>query len=91
MDPIVECYSGHTYAQEPRAFVWHGLRHVVQAVERAWRAPRGSHFLVRTGEGDFFELVYDEVDDVWRVRERLTTAMSLAESSNQNTFKEDQR
>ena len=25
-DLQVECYSGHTYAQEPRAFVWQGRR-----------------------------------------------------------------
>jgi len=86
MEPIVECYSGHTYAQEPRAFVWHGQRHVVQAVERTWRAPEGPHFLVRTKDGDFFELAYDEAEDEWSVSEHLTTAMSRAASSNQNTF-----
>ncbi len=89
MELIVECYSGHTYAQEPRAFVWHGQRHVVQAVERAWRAPEGSHFLVRTERGGLFELAYDEAEHVWSARERLTTAVSRG--SNQNSFKEDQR
>jgi hypothetical protein len=91
MGLIVECYSGHTYAQEPRAFVWHGQRHVVQAVKRAWRAPQGLHFLVRTEEGGFFELAYDEVEDVWSARERLATAMPHVEGSNRNPFKEDQR
>jgi len=81
MELIVECYSGHTYAQEPRAFVWHGQRHVVQAVERAWLAPEGPHFLVRTERGGFFELAYDEAEDVWNV----------TSNSHQNTFKEDQR
>ncbi|MGA9349215.1 MAG: hypothetical protein WBW48_10485 [Anaerolineae bacterium] len=91
MELMVECYSGHTYAQEPRAFAWHGERHVVQAVERAWRAPKGPHFLVRTEGGSFFELAYDETEDVWSVRECLTTATSRAKNSNQTTFKEDQR
>jgi hypothetical protein len=68
MEPIVECYSGHTYAQEPRAFVWHGQRQVVQAVERAWRTPSGPHFLVRAEEGDSFELAYCEAEDVWSVQ-----------------------
>jgi hypothetical protein len=68
MDLIVECYSGHTYAQEPRAFVWHGQRQVVQAVEMAWRTPEGTHFLVRTEESNSFELVYDEAEDVWSIR-----------------------
>ena len=81
MKLTVECYSGHTYAQEPRAFVWRGQRHVVQAVERAWRGPEGPHFLVRTEEGGSFELAYDEAEDMW----------SATSSSNKNTFKEDQR
>jgi hypothetical protein len=82
MELIVECYSGHTYAQEPRAFTWHGQRHVVQTVKRAWRAPAGLHFLVRTERGGFVELVYDEAEDVW----------SVLSSSDQNTlFKEGQR
>ena len=104
---IVECYSGHTYAQEPRAFVWHGERHVVQAVEWAWRTPEGLHFLVRVEERGTYELAYDEAEDVWSVRERLTTAMSRADTSTefilsgveglstsipkQNPLKEDQR
>ena len=81
MELMVECYSGHTYAQEPRAFVWHGQRHVIQAVERAWRAPEGLHFLVRTEEGRFFELAYDEAEDVWSVQ-----AVQI-----KTHFKEDQR
>lgn len=70
MELIVECYSGYTYAQEPRAFVWQGERYVVQAVERAWRTPEGPHFLVRTKEGDFFELAYEEAEDVWEAKKR---------------------
>jgi hypothetical protein len=88
---MVECYSGHTYAQEPRAFTWHGEHRVVQAVERAWRVPEGPHFLVRTREGDFFELTYDEVEHTWSARERLATAVPHVEGSNQNPSKEDQR
>ena len=65
MELIVECYSGHTYAQEPRAFTWRGRRYVVEAVERAWRTPEGPHFLVRTEDGGLYELAYDEVKDEW--------------------------
>ena len=86
MELIVECYSGHTYAQEPRAFVWHGERHVVQAVARTWRAREGPHFLVRTEEGDSFELAYNEPEHMWSVRKRLITAMLRIEGSNQNPF-----
>ena len=69
MELTVECYSGYTYAQEPRAFTWRGRRYVVQAVERAWRTPEGPHFLVRTEEGVFFELGYDEAKDEWHLKE----------------------
>jgi hypothetical protein len=65
MELIVECYSGHTYAQEPRAFVWQGRRHVVQKVERAWRTPEGPHFRVVTDDGDHYELAYKEQADTW--------------------------
>ncbi len=65
MEIIVECYSGHTYAQEPRAFVWQGRRHVVQKVERVWRTPEGPHFRVITVDEDSFELAYNEQADTW--------------------------
>ena len=70
MELIVECYSGHTYAQEPRAFVWQGRRHVVQKVERAWRTPEGPHFRVITDveDGEWrmeCELAYNEQADTW--------------------------
>ena len=61
----VTCYSGHSYAQEPRAFVWRGDRHVVAAVERTWRTPSGPHFLVRAEDGVRCELAYDERADAW--------------------------
>ncbi len=86
MDLTVECYSGHTYAQQPRAFTWHGQRHIVQTVERAWRAVRGPHFLVRTEEGGFVELAYDEAEDVWSARERSPQSRLVSKKS-----KEDQR
>lgn len=70
MELVVECYSGHTYAQEPRAFIWHGERHVVQAVERSWRAPDGPRFLVRTEDGRAYELAYDEGKSEWSVCQR---------------------
>jgi hypothetical protein len=42
----VECYSGHTYAQEPRAFEWEGLRYNVERVVKRWRTPAGPCFRV---------------------------------------------
>lgn len=67
-EPVrVECYSGHSYAQEPRAFTWQGERRAVAAVERAWRTPAGPHFRVRTEDGARFELAYDERADEWEL------------------------
>ncbi len=67
-EPVrVECYSGHSYAQEPRVFTWRGERHLVAAVERAWRTPSGPHFRVRTQDGARFELAYDEQTDEWEL------------------------
>lgn len=64
----VECYSGHTYAQEPRVIVWKGHRCLVAQVEQRWRRPEGPAFLVRTEPGDVFELHYHDLEDHWSVR-----------------------
>jgi len=64
----VEVYSGHTYAERPRAFTHGGRRHEVATVERAWRAPGERGFRVRTTTGERWELTYNEVQDRWFVR-----------------------
>lgn len=64
----VECYSGHTYAQEPRAVVWRGRRCPVSHVVQRWRGPQGPVFCVQTEAGDRFELQYDEQVDRWTLR-----------------------
>lgn len=61
----VECYSGHTYAQEPRAFLWEGRRYLVVGVEARWRTPDGPAFRVRVESGKRFELHYQEGADTW--------------------------
>jgi hypothetical protein len=42
----VECYSGYTYAQEPRAFDWQGQRYQVRHIAKRWRIPAGPAFRV---------------------------------------------
>jgi hypothetical protein len=65
---LVECYSGHTFAQEPRAVVTaRGLRCPVVEVEQRWRTPEGPSFRVRTEAGDRLELHYSELEDRWSV------------------------
>lgn len=66
--PLVECYSGHTYAQEPRALVWEGRRYPVAEVEARWRTPTGPAFQLRTASGERFEADYSELEDRWTVR-----------------------
>jgi hypothetical protein len=61
----VECYSGYTYAQEPRALVWKGARLLISAVERSWRTPSGRAFRVLTADGRRLWLSYDEATDSW--------------------------
>jgi hypothetical protein len=64
----VECYSGHTYAQEPRAVVWQGRRFPVVRIERRWRTPEGPAFWVETETGIPFELHYGELEEIWTIR-----------------------
>jgi hypothetical protein len=53
-DPIqVECYSGYTYAQEPRAFTWRGQRYEVERVIKRWRTPQGPGFRVEVGRPEY--------------------------------------
>ena len=73
-DPVqVECYSGYTYAQEPRAIEWRGARYQVERVVQRWRTPAGPGFRVRvTGITDhefrftgLVDLFYLEAEDKW--------------------------
>jgi hypothetical protein len=64
----VECYSGHTYPQEPRAVVWQGRRFSVARIERRWRTPEGPAFCVETEAGVPFELCYSELEKVWSIQ-----------------------
>jgi hypothetical protein len=63
----VECYSGHTYAQEPRAVIWHDRRYPVAVVGARWRTPRGPAFRIETDTGERFELQYTEEADTWSI------------------------
>jgi len=68
-NPTVNCYSGHTYAQEPRSFTWEGAEYNIDGIEKAWQEPGERHFLVRTGDNKFFQLCYNEVQERWSVIE----------------------
>jgi len=69
----VECYSGHSYAQEPRAFEWRGHRYQVVRVVKRWRTPSGPAFRVdvieisnsQTPVPKQVDLHYLELEDTW--------------------------
>lgn len=66
-DAAVECYSGHTYAQEPRAFVFDNERRTVTRVCKRWREPAGPRFKVLADDTATYVLAYDEAAGRWHV------------------------
>jgi hypothetical protein len=68
MGAAVECYAGHRYPERPRAFLWEGEWVAVEEVERSWRTPVGPVFRVRTADGQYFTLAYDEAADSWDIQ-----------------------
>jgi hypothetical protein len=68
-DLIVKCYSGHTYAEEPRSFRWRGILYEVDSIEKAWREPGERHFLVQTRDNKSFKLCYNEAGERWSLTE----------------------
>lgn len=65
----VNCYSGHTYAQEPRSFRWQDTEYEVAEIEKAWQEPGKRYFKVRTGDNKLFQLCYNEVPEQWSLLE----------------------
>jgi len=68
----VSCYSGRTYAERPKSFIWKGIEYKAEEVEKEWREPGRKFFRVTTERGKLFELCYDEAEDSW-------SAVELAE------------
>jgi len=74
----VNCYSGHTYAERPRSFLWQGMKYKVQEIEKAWQEPDKRLFKVITAGGKLFELCYTEAIDQWSSRaERSNPAVTV--------------
>ena len=66
---IVKCYSGYTYAERPKSFLWQDTVYEIQEIEKEWREPGRKRFRVRTEDGKRFELCYDTQTDKWSVTE----------------------
>jgi len=67
----VNCYSGHTYAERPRSFLWRDIEYEVEEIESAWQEPGEKYFQVRTRDNKLFQLCYNEVKDQWSLIEFL--------------------
>jgi len=65
----VNCYSGHTYAERPKSFLWEGVEYEVEKVEKAWQEPGERHFQVRTKDNKLFRLCYNETQRQWSLIE----------------------
>ena len=65
----VSCYSGHTYAEEPRSFRWQGTEYEVAEIEKAWQEPGQKYFIVRTGDNKLFQLCYNKIHKNWSLVE----------------------
>ena len=65
--PLVECYSGYSYAERPQALNLDGQHLEVSEIESEWRSPDGHCFRLSTRDGQKFELFYDELLDRWKV------------------------
>ena len=67
----VDCYSGQTYAERPKSFIWEGLEYEVKEIEKEWREPEERHFQVRTKDNKLFQLCYNESQDHWSLTELI--------------------
>jgi hypothetical protein len=67
----VNCYSGQTYAERPKSFIWEGIEYEVEEIEKEWREPQERHFQVRTRDNKLFQLCYNESQDQWSLTELI--------------------
>lgn len=61
----VSCYSGRTYAERPESFGWEDMEYKIQEIEKEWQEPGARLFKIRTEDGRFFVLSYNERGDEW--------------------------
>lgn len=66
---IVECRSDSEYAERPLALTWNGQRYEVVEILSRWRAPSEKGFRVKTNDEHFFELIYREAPDEWKIKQ----------------------
>jgi len=67
----VNCYSGQTYAERLKSFLWEDTEYEVEEIEKEWREPGERHFQVRTRDSKLFHLCYNEAQDQWSLTELI--------------------
>lgn len=67
MNELVECHSGYAYPERPIALYWEGQRLEIAVVEAQWHIPEGNRFRVRTKDNRVFELIYEELNNNWKI------------------------
>lgn len=67
----VNCYSGQSYAERPKSFMWEGVEYKVEEIEKEWREPENRYFQVRTKDNKLFQLCYNESQDQWSLTELI--------------------
>ena len=67
----VNCYSGQSYAERPKSFIWEGVEYEVEEIEKEWREPEERRFQVRTKDNKLFQLCYNESQDQWSLTELI--------------------
>ena len=76
----VECYSGHTFADRPIAFIWKGQRYEIERILKQWRSPDGDGFRVTTSHGSKFELTYSQTRDEWSLHPHASGCETVGKS-----------
>ena len=66
---IVNCYSGHTYAERPESLNWQGESYKIIEIEKEWLEPGRRCFQVRTRDNKLFQLCYNETEWQWSLTE----------------------
>ncbi len=66
---LVECRSDTEYAERPIALHWQGQRLEIAEILSRWRTQAGKGFRVRTTDDQIFELVYNELDADWQIKQ----------------------
>jgi len=61
----VKCYSGQSYAERPKSFIWEGVEYEVEEIEKEWLEPGERHFKLRTKDNKLFQLCYNEAEARW--------------------------